>query len=242
MTRSVSHLASQMKKLYRLKSSVIVPPSKIDNGSSVLLTKNQSGGYRDNHTKNNYERTRNIVYSSAGLLAFSFKTDQSEFKQNDRDKILIGKYQRQPAFCESESLRDRPFETQSKSYVGMFLKRGIDQREKENEYENEDDRIYGRLEDVDPSWALNPKQLKKMAIAQINANEQLEDRSVLQPLHTISNGELLLAGVMDGHGGWQVGMNHKYIYNLFLIYIYKNLSLSHMKIVVCDLLSIYYSK
>lgn len=95
-----------------------------------------------------------------------------------------------------ESLLDRPISGPRESYVRMIL------REHE---EAKDDDIYGKLEDADPLWALEQKQAERMAIAQINANEQLEDRAILQELHTLNNGTLLLAGVMDGHGGWQVG-------------------------------------
>lgn len=71
--------------------------------------------------------------------------------------------------------------------------------------DDEDEAAFGKLEDADLMWSLQHPQAGRMAIAQINGNVELEDRAVLQRIHTVSNGELLLAGVMDGHGGWQIG-------------------------------------
>lgn len=58
---------------------------------------------------------------------------------------------------------------------------------------------------ADIAWASEPEQADKMAVVQVNGNPVLEDRAIVQQLHTRSNGTLLFAAVIDGHGGWQVG-------------------------------------
>lgn len=57
---------------------------------------------------------------------------------------------------------------------------------------------------ADITWATRPEQADRMAILQVNANPVLEDRAVIQELHTVANGTLLFGAVIDGHGGWQV--------------------------------------
>lgn len=110
-----------------------------------------------------------------------------------------------PLLCESAPVGTavKPLNLKPESYAQMVLK----QKRPKNveEVEEDEDDIYGKLDDADLLWALRPEQKSRMGVVQINANEQLEDRAVLQEIHTLNNGPLLLAGVMDGHGGWQVG-------------------------------------
>lgn len=52
---------------------------------------------------------------------------------------------------------------------------------------------------------LSPEKYgERFATRQINANPCLEDRVIIAQIHTPSNGVILCAAVIDGHGGWQV--------------------------------------
>lgn len=59
--------------------------------------------------------------------------------------------------------------------------------------------------DSDLEWMFRPDQTGSIALHQVNANSEIEDRAVVQPIHTITGATFTLAAVIDGHGGWQVG-------------------------------------
>lgn len=155
-----------------------------------------------NHENCHKDRTR-ICLGHPAVIGFALLLGADEQFKNDRRLMNASIKLTTPIQCEANPIASKPFETRPKDYMTMVLKKKG--RSDSGEEEEGDCNADSELEDVDPSWALSHNQINYMAIAHINANEQLEDRGVLQQLHTLNNGNLILAGVMDGHGGWQVG-------------------------------------